>query len=150
MESKVLLFLTLGFLPALDPASAGTAPAGDKCSITGTVLDRSGKPVRGASIDVSCREHNYSRTVRTGRDGTYKIEGLKPGHYSLSLMKDRGGRYASRHKMRRIEAGEEVQIDFTPLAEAAAMCGESEGNNGCDAGICHGPAHIRSARPPLG
>jgi protocatechuate 3,4-dioxygenase beta subunit len=53
--------------------------------IAGTLTDTDGKPVAGASINVSGPAYSH---VETKEDGTFVANGLKPGTYSLSVTAD--------------------------------------------------------------
>ena len=52
--------------------------------IKGTVVDGAGKSIPEG--DVFYRDGNTSFGVPVDRDGTYRIEGLTPGHYKVSVM----------------------------------------------------------------
>lgn len=63
-------------------ASGGQAQSG-KGRLTGTVTDRSGAAVPGATVTVSDEEGKPARTVVTDRDGGYLADGLAPGAYDV-------------------------------------------------------------------
>jgi hypothetical protein len=92
------------------------------CAITGAVLDNKGKPVKGAALNINCNEHGFHENMKTGKDGTYGVENLKAGFYSIILKK--GKSWNSRHKMERLEPGQAITLDFAPLTDAGALCGE--------------------------
>ena len=66
-----------------------------------------GRPVRDG--DVFYRDGNTSFGVSIGQDGAYRIEGLAPGQYKVSVMI--GDKETSRTG--RAEAGKETILDFT-------------------------------------
>jgi hypothetical protein len=74
--------------------------------IRGKVVDPSGGPVRDG--DVFYREGDTSFGVPIDRDGTYRIEGLAPGQYKVSVTI--GDREVSRTAQ--AEAGRETVLDF--------------------------------------
>lgn len=74
--------------------------------IRGTVVDGSGKPVTDG--DVFYREGNTSYGVSLEQDGTYRIEGLAPGQYSVSVVI--GEKKVTRQGQ--VSAGAESVMDF--------------------------------------
>jgi hypothetical protein len=74
--------------------------------IKGKVVDGSGKPLTDG--DVFYRDGKTSYGVPIDRDGTYKIEGLSPGTFKVSVMLE--GRDVSRTVQ--VEAGRETVSDF--------------------------------------
>jgi hypothetical protein len=75
--------------------------------IKGKVLDAAGNPAQEG--DVFYREGTTSLGVPIDRDGTYRIEGLTPGRYTVTVMvgEKESGRQVS------VEAGKESVQDFT-------------------------------------
>lgn len=74
--------------------------------IRGKVSDAAGNPVSDG--DVFYREGNTSYGVSIEKDGTYRIEGLAPGPYNVSVMS--GEKNVSRHGL--VDAGKETVMDF--------------------------------------
>ncbi len=74
--------------------------------IRGKVVDGNGRPVQDG--DVFYKDGNTSYGVSIDRDGTYKIEGLAPGQYRVSVM------IGDKEVVRRIqvEAGKVAVTDF--------------------------------------
>lgn len=91
------------------------------CAISGRVLDKKGKPMKGARIEINCYEYDFEQVVVTDKDGAYSLEKLKPGFYALRLIKKK---WQGRNKTRRLEKGDKITVDFAPLRNAAAVCGE--------------------------
>jgi ferric enterobactin receptor len=73
--------------PARPPASAQQPPAAGPGEIRGTVVDaESGAPVGSASISVFSRADSALVAGAIARaDGSFRIEGLRPGAYSLRV-----------------------------------------------------------------
>ncbi len=71
----VRLFLFLLF--------ASMAPAQPVGALRGTVADRSGAVLPGASVRVVLAEKTYSTVAAT--DGTYSLSGLPPGEYAIRV-----------------------------------------------------------------
>jgi len=74
--------------------------------IKGRVVDAAGRPLQDG--DVFYREGITSYGVPIDRDGTYRIEGLAPGQYKISVMI--GEKEVSR--MAEVEAGKDTIMDF--------------------------------------
>jgi hypothetical protein len=74
--------------------------------IKGKVVDGAGRSLQEG--DVFYRDGNISFGVPIDRDGTYRIEGLLPGHYKVTVMV--GEKSVSQHVQ--VEAGREVAQDF--------------------------------------
>jgi hypothetical protein len=56
-----------------------------KASIQGTISDSSGAVVPGAKVIVTSKETNKTAEATTGEDGFYRVSGLAPGNYSVSV-----------------------------------------------------------------
>ena len=74
--------------------------------IKGRVTDAAGRPIQDG--DVFYKDANASYGVPIDRDGTYRIEGLTPGQYPVTVMV--GDRRVSRTA--KAEAGKETVLDF--------------------------------------
>ncbi|MCK9420438.1 MAG: transglutaminase domain-containing protein [Nitrospirae bacterium] len=74
--------------------------------IKGKVTDAGGQPLQEG--DVFYKEGSASYGVSIDRDGTYKIEGLAPGQYKVSVMT--GEKESSGSAQ--VEAGKETVMDF--------------------------------------
>ena len=62
---------------------AAAAHAQFRASIQGTVTDAQGGIVPGASVTLTSKETNQSRTTTTSDDGFYRFSALAPGNYTL-------------------------------------------------------------------
>src|SRR6202041_275704 len=75
-------------------ASAAVAPTANADMVepafhgklTGTVADKSGAAIPGATVTASDQKNGAGRTVVTDRDGAYLIDGLTPGTYDLKVQ----------------------------------------------------------------
>src|SRR6185369_3133192 len=54
-------------------------------SLRGTVTDRSGAAVGGATVTLSSPERSFERTTTTTPEGAYEFTQLTPGAYSLAV-----------------------------------------------------------------
>ncbi len=75
--------------------------------IRGKVVDSAGRPIRDG--DVFYKDGSASYGVSIDHDGTYKIEGLGPGQYTVSVAV--GDKEVARSVL--VEAGKESIVDFT-------------------------------------
>src|SRR5258708_24098826 len=60
-------------------AQVGTA------SLSGAISDASGAVVPGAQVLLHSTQGAFTRTVRTGADGSYVLSSLLPGSYQLTV-----------------------------------------------------------------
>jgi protocatechuate 3,4-dioxygenase beta subunit len=60
-----------------------TASAQSTGSINGTVTDKSGAVIAGATVVVTDKQTGVSRSVTTDRAGAYAVPSLQPGTYSV-------------------------------------------------------------------
>src|SRR4051812_18103577 len=58
-------------------------------SLSGTITDPTGAPLAGASLTLNAADRDFTRTAKTGPDGSYVIPTLSPGRYRL-LMSAKG------------------------------------------------------------
>lgn len=58
-----------------------------RASLQGTVTDPQGAAVPDASVTLTSKETNTSKTATSGNSGVYSIPGLAPGSYSLTVEK---------------------------------------------------------------
>jgi hypothetical protein len=83
--SKLIICVTRLLVCAVFFASA--AQAQYRASIQGTVTDAQGAVVEGATLTLTAKETNISKTATSASDGIYAFSGLAPGHYSLAVQK---------------------------------------------------------------
>ena len=72
--------LSIGGAPYAMPQGLGSAGA-----ITGTVADPSGAIVAGAGVQVQSRITGFDKTVSTDAAGAFKVLGVAPSNYHLSI-----------------------------------------------------------------
>lgn len=78
-----LLFLPLFLLILVSPASAQF-----RASIQGTISDTSGGLVPEAKVTLTSIETGKSQETTASQDGFYRLSGLAPGKYKLTVEKD--------------------------------------------------------------
>jgi outer membrane receptor protein involved in Fe transport len=77
------LFLTALLIAALAPLALADATG----TIRGTVVDKSGAAVPGATVEIVQTETNYVRTVTTNGLGTFDVLTLPIGTYTVTIKK---------------------------------------------------------------
>jgi hypothetical protein len=80
MRKSALNFLTICSLLLLS-VSAGCA------QVRGRIQDLAGSPIAGAQVIVHSSGENADRTVLSSADGSFAMDGLKPGHYQFRASK---------------------------------------------------------------
>ena len=75
----------LAALAVLMWAASATAQTG---MIKGVVTGADGKPVEGATITITQRGTNNTRTLKTNKRGEYAQLGIFPGEYTITAEKD--------------------------------------------------------------
>jgi hypothetical protein len=74
--------VALLFAPVLAFAIAGSALSED---LVGTVADANGQAVRGAQVIAHSRDGQATESATTDANGHYRIAGLDPGQYFITL-----------------------------------------------------------------
>ncbi|MGH9556044.1 MAG: carboxypeptidase-like regulatory domain-containing protein, partial [Terriglobales bacterium] len=78
LRSSVALFSILFLLTGLAFAQA------TKGTIAGTVSDKTGAVVTGATVTVTAKDGGETRSATSGSNGEYRIESLTPGIYAVT------------------------------------------------------------------
>src|ERR1700682_498330 len=84
---------------------------GNQGRITGTITDKTGGVVSGASVTVLDVERGASRNLTTGDSGEYNAPNLLPGTYSVRV-EAKGFKSVERQKIV-IEVGKELRVDLS-------------------------------------
>jgi len=82
MCRKISLWL-LGLLFAATTVAFGQVTASS--TLQGTVTDKTGAAVVGADVTVTNTGTGVSRSVKTGSDGSYRVDALAVGYYNVSV-----------------------------------------------------------------
>jgi hypothetical protein len=67
-------------------ASSLSGPSPSGSSLTGTVTDKTGASIPGATVLVTDSVGHLARTAYTDRDGRYRVDGLSPGAYGVKVQ----------------------------------------------------------------
>jgi outer membrane receptor protein involved in Fe transport len=78
----ILFMVVISGLALAMPAEAQLA----RSSIKGTVTDSDGAPLPGVTVAICNEASGYTRQTVTGATGTYNINGVTPGTYTVSFM----------------------------------------------------------------
>jgi Carboxypeptidase regulatory-like domain len=107
--SKKLVFVVMAFVVALcvSPTVYGQANA----SFSGTVTDKSGSVIAGASVSVVSQDTGASRATNTDESGHYLITLLPLGSYTVRV--DFKGFQSSEQKDARLQVDEHRELDFS-------------------------------------
>jgi protocatechuate 3,4-dioxygenase beta subunit len=104
-------------VPESGAVSGVEIPVASSGAIAGTVVDGAGRPVSGGAA-VSAAGAEGSGHAEVGGDGRYRIAGLKPGDYSLTLvLRPESNVTTTTMRSRRVDrvavrAGETTTADF--------------------------------------
>ena len=72
--------------PSRRRSSAGTALAQERFGgLNGTVTDASGAVLPGATVTITSKTTGAMRTVTTASDGTFQVQDIEPGRYSITV-----------------------------------------------------------------
>lgn len=89
------------------PPAATAAPAPHTASLRGRLLAADGMPVAGRRLSAAIRTGGDERSLRTSADGTFAVENLAPGAWTLSHW--RGG---SPIELRTLELADTQALDL--------------------------------------
>ena len=76
-----------------DETSGIDAELADAAHVTGTVTDEAGNPLEGIFVSLRALEDgnwSYFGEAETAADGTYAMDGLRPGHELPGLVRVAG------------------------------------------------------------
>jgi len=127
--------------------SGGGPPPTTLGRLVGTVKDEGGRSLSDVRLE-TLGGPSYAATW-SGASGAFELEGLQPGHYSVSATKS-GYRSATKSGLT-VQAGQDTPVDFVLRRETAPTTGRiiglvrnETGNplGGVQVKITSGPAHI--------
>ncbi len=106
MHSRLARALAAVFVAAL--CAMGARAQDTNASIRGAVLDSSG-PLAGATVAAVDTESGFRYESKAGPDGSFALQGLKPGRYEIKVSSDA---YAEQSKTVQVLLGQDVVVDF--------------------------------------
>lgn len=80
----------------------------DTGSIAGTVADSTGAVIPGANVTVKSVATGVERTVQSGSEGQYAVQGLTPGFYDVTVS---SGNFATFTSRAEVTVGGKVTVD---------------------------------------
>ena len=95
---------------ALAALTAVPAPAQQRGSISGKVVDAGGLALPGASITITEQRTGFTRTVVTADNGAYTVPNLEPGIYTLTV--EMAGFSGHKQTDLQLTAGSELTVDL--------------------------------------
>ncbi len=81
--SRIRILLCATLMLALVFLCSSTAFAQYGASLQGTVMDKSGAVIAGATVTATNQETGVTKSATTGDSGFYRISGLVPGRYTV-------------------------------------------------------------------
>jgi protocatechuate 3,4-dioxygenase beta subunit len=75
--------LVIAVCLALTTVSLAGATRQPTASITGTVIDPSGRPVPGVTLTIADQNRPFRAELKSGDDGRFEFAGLRAGRYQL-------------------------------------------------------------------
>jgi hypothetical protein len=104
---------------------------GNQGRITGTITDKSGGVVAGATVTVKDVARGVSRTLTTGDSGEYNAPNLLPGAYAVRA--EAKGFRAIEQQNILLEVGKEIRVDLSlqpgEVSQTITITEASDGGN---------------------
>lgn len=110
-----LALVVAGFAGSAAIVAPAMAQDVTAASLSGTVVDDSGKPISGARVEVTSVERGFTRTTTTSGNGTFTLPGVQVGTYNVTVMAD--GYTTTRSENVSVGLGGN-NFDFTVSSEA--------------------------------
>jgi hypothetical protein len=119
MRNYLLLLNLLAVAPAM--AQLGTA------TISGTVTDKSGAVVVGASINAANQATGFTRSTASAGNGQFNLPALIPGNYDLTIQLQGFKTYQSKGLVLQVDqnASLDVQLEIGQIAETVEVTGQT-------------------------
>jgi tetratricopeptide (TPR) repeat protein len=121
MKKHLALVILLAFVVGMCAAPVWAQFTG---TVKGVAKDESGKPIEGATVEISNAENGRKVNLKTNAKGEYFSIGVPPGTYKFSLIKD--GKVIDFFDKVPVIAGDERKLDFDLAKDNRAQAGISE------------------------
>ncbi len=118
MKKHISLVILLTFLLGIC-----TVPVWAQSTVKGSAKDQNGKPIEGATVELSSADTGRKVNLKTNAKGEYFSIGVPSGTYKFSLIKD--GKVIDFFDKVPVQAGAEREVNFD-LAKDNAPAGISE------------------------
>ncbi|MBL8191037.1 MAG: carboxypeptidase regulatory-like domain-containing protein [Acidobacteria bacterium] len=120
--------LSLISLFVLMSLSVGAFAQLTRGTIAGTVRDNSGAVINGATLVVTNTATNISRTVTTDENGFYRVAGLEPGDYTVTIEKTGFEKIETRNVIVRTaqETTYDPQLKVGAITDVVVISGSQE------------------------
>jgi len=102
MLQKNLLVISLACTLALAQSNFAT--------LSGSVADLQGRPMRDARVEVRAAGTGAVRRVALNNDGLFEVPGLAPGDYTMEVQ---ATGFSSQSRRLRLEVGQQMRLDLT-------------------------------------
>ena len=121
MKKYISLIVLLTFLAGMSAAPAWAQFTG---AVRGVAKDEAGKPIEGATVEISNSENGRKVNLKTNAKGEYFSIGVPPGTYKFSLVVN--GKVVDFFDKVPVIAGDERKLDFDLAKDNKASTGLSE------------------------
>ena len=131
-RAHVALFLMLIFgLVNVAWGQTGTT------SVRGSVTDKTGAVITGASVKINNLQTGYGRATTTGELGTYEFVALPPGTYTLTVEKENFRKYeqSSLQLLVNVPTTVNIAMEIGTVSQTVEVTGQTETLNTTDASI---------------
>jgi len=125
MNRTILVVLALVALAVLNAQPAWSQA--ETGTIGGTVTDQTGAVIPGASVTAKSTSTGAERTVKSGVDGQYLLQGLTPGFYDVTVT---SGNFAGFKARAEVTVGGKVAVDARLTVSGQSTVVEVVGQGG--------------------
>jgi hypothetical protein len=140
----------ISLLVSLFGVQVGLAQTGTT-SLRGTVTDKSGGAVAGASLTLANPVQSFTRTTETGKNGEYEFQALPPGTYQLTVEKDGFRKFEQKNLQLLVNnpATTDVALEVGSVTQTVEVSAEQATINTTDASIGNAFNEIQVKGLPL-
>jgi hypothetical protein len=121
---RILIFALSLLLLSSSAFGQGTSSS----ALSGTVLDKNGAVIKGASVTATNKANGQSRTATTNDNGEYTIDFLPAGSYDIKVSASGFGDVASENVQLRVGQTNNFDVTMNPGVQTAnvTVIGEAE------------------------
>ena len=118
--NSIASYVIIAALCVLGTASLTLGQATASASLSGTVVDKDGALVPGASVTITNKATNQSRTGETNESGAYKFDLLPAGRYDIKVSKS-GFADATSENVEVLVRHNELKVTLNPAGATATV-----------------------------